>query len=216
MYRSSVSKNNQALCFLLNRGYFEASSLEDISFVKENIQADSITYVGNIEEIRQFDNTVVYQQRVIFRNLTVMLNHCRIAGVYFMLGNDFHVTVESLQDCFSEFKCMKYYSWKFNEPIDVWLTNCCIIHVHELLKAMNIYTELGSRVDRILCNRIGYFDRAPFLLARYNKNEKTSSIYLETDINDRRLYSMNILDKSNLNYGYTLKNIKNDRKEGLF
>lgn len=216
MYRSNISKNNQALCFLINKGYFETVSLSDMLFILDNIQADTIFYIGKIEKVCLYDNMLVYRQRVAFRNVSMILNLCRMTGIYFELGQDFHVTVDSLQDCFSDVKIMKHYAGKFSEPTDVWLTNCCIVHIYGLLRAMNLYTPLGNRVDKILYRRIGYFDRAPFLLASYDKEEKRSSIFLEMDTNDSRLYSTQIIDKYSLTYGYTTENIKKDRKVGLY
>ena len=216
MYRSNYEKHNQALCFLLNKGYFETVELNDMLSILDNIQADTIFYIGKIEKIRLHNNVYVYRQRVAFRNLTVMLNLCRMVGAYFELGKNFHVTIDSLENCLSDLKSMKYYARRFNEPIDVWLTNCCIIHIHGVLKAMNLYTMLGSQVDKILYGHTGYLDRAPFLLASYDKKERTSSFYLEMDTNDTRLYSKQIIDKFSFAYGYTTANINKDRKDGLF
>ncbi len=215
MYWSNITRRDKALCFVLNRGYFEAPNCETILCILDDIQSDTVKFIGSIEKVQLKSGVVVYRQFVVFKSLKAMLNLCRASGVSFELGKDFHITLDSMENCFSEMKTMKQYASKFREPVDVWLTNCCIIHINELSKGLHFSCNLDDRVNRILYKRNGYLDRSPFLLSSINKEDRKSVFFVETDINDGRLYSMRILDKNDLVYGYTTANVKKDKKKGV-
>lgn len=217
MFRSSLSKDNKALCFVINKGYVEMDDLTAmLRFVDDIEDIDVIVPVGDIEKIRLESGMIVYRQRVFFKSLKTMLSVCKLHCLFVSFPDSFHVTVNSVLNCTSELKYLERYSRRFAEPIDTWLMNCCLIQVHMLLKSMNMYSELEPRIEVILRGKRGYLDRSPFLIANYNIERHTSAIFLELDTLDERLFSEPVSDVILLTYGYTTKNVEADLEAGVF
>ena len=218
MFKSSIAPNDKALCFVINKGYLEISDLNTMLNIQDEFaKLDGVIFVGKTEKIRlKATKTIVYRQRLFFKSLRSVLGICKVLGLRFELGDDFHITVNNVLNCIEDLKYLERYSLKFKEPIDVWLTNCCIIHLHVLLKNMKMHSNLGTRVTKILNNKVGYLDRAPFLVSSYNIDTKSSAIFLELDTTDKRLYSKDIKEKLFIEYGYTDCNIKEDIRKGVF
>ena len=79
-----------------------------------------------------------------------------------------------------------------------------------------MYSEMEDRVAKILRGRKGYLNRAPFLVATYSIDDKSSGLFLELDTSDTRLYSTDVVDSLYLTYGYTTANVEEDVKRGVF
>jgi hypothetical protein len=218
MFRSNIASDNKALCFAINKGYIEAPSLDELLMLLDSIEEiPSIIKVGNTEKIHiSTTDTMVYRQRLFFKSLRVMLNICKTLGLKFELTSDFHISINNIMNCTEELVYLERYANKFDQTIDVWLTNCCIIHLNFLLLSMNMYSDLVRTTNKILKNKKGYLDRAPFLIASYDIDKKSSGIFLESNLSDTRLYS-SVPDSSlYLTFGYTTKNVKSDVKGGAF
>lgn len=216
MFRSSVSKTDKATCFVLNKGYIESDSLDQLKDLLNDADAvGTIVRVGNIEQVITLSGEK-FRQRLFFKSIRHILNVVKLNGFSIYIPPEFRVTINSVMNCLDDLKYFEYYARFHKVTIDEWLTNCLLIHLHCLLKYMGILSPLDQRVEEILRGKKGYLDRAPFLISGYNIDDKSSAVFLEMDGHDSRLYSNMILNMQNLNYGFTTSVVAQDKKEGVF
>lgn len=218
MFRSSISNDDKALCFVLNKGYFETLDLMSmLSILDDTESIKDFVLVGKIEKVRlKKSGLVVYRQRIFFKSLNVLLKFCKSFGLRFELSRDFHITINNILNCVDDLVYLERYAKRFDESIDVWLTHCCIIELYYYLKSMNMYSNLERLVNNYLKNRIDYLDRAPFLISSYNIDNKSSGIFLGFNAEDKRLFDEGVTGVELLKVGYTIKNVEKDIKEGRF
>lgn len=216
MFHSSISKNDSALCFVLNKGYFETkdflsmtSILDDVADIKEFI------LVGGVDKVSS-KGVVCYRQRIFFKSLNKLLLFCKSFGLCFELDSDFRVSINSILNCVDDLVFLERYAKRFDESIDTWLTHCCIIELHYYMCSLGMYSSLGDKVNKYLVNKVDYLSRAPFLISSYSIDNKNSGIFLGFDINDIRLYKEYRTGKDLLKLGYTKKGVKSDIKGGKF
>lgn len=218
MFRSSISKDDKALCFVINKGYFETADLISmLSILDDTTKIKDIILVGKIEKVRlKATKVIVYRQRIFFKNLRVFLNFCKVQGIRFELSSDFHISINNIMNCREDLVYLERYAKRFDESIDEWLTHCCIIELFYLLKSLNMYSDLGRRVNTYLRGRVNYLYRAPFLISSYSIDTRSSGIFLGFKAEDKRLYEDDVTGVDLLRYGYTQKNIESDIKGGAF
>ena len=218
MFRSSISKDDKALCFVINKGYFETTDLISmLSILDYTTKVNDIVLVGKIEKVRlRTSKIIVYRQRVFFKNLRIFLNFCKVQGIRFELAQDFHISINNIMNCREDLIYLERYAKKFDESIDEWLTHCCTIELYYLLKSLNMYSDLSKRVNIYLRGRVNYLYRAPFLISSYSIDTKSSGIFLGFVAEDKRLYKDDVTGVDLLKYGYTQKNVEADIKGGAF
>lgn len=218
MFRSSISKDDKALCFVINKGYFETTDLISmLSILDYTTKVNDIVLVGKVEKVRlRTSKIIVYRQRVFFKNLRIFLNFCKVQGIRFELTQDFHISINNIMNCREDLIYLERYAKKFDESIDEWLTHCCTIELYYLLKSLNMYSDLSKRVNNYLRGRINYLYRAPFLISSYSIDTKSSGIFLGFVAEDKRLYKDEVTGVDLLKYGYTKKNVEADIKGGAF
>lgn len=218
MFRSSISKDDKALCFVINKGYFETTDLISmLSILDYTTKVNDIVLVGKIEKVRlRTSKIIVYRQRVFFKNLRIFLNFCRVQGIRFELAQDFHISINNIMNCREDLIYLERYAKRFDESIDEWLTHCCTIELYYLLKSLNMYSDLSKRVNIYLRGRVNYLYRAPFLISSYSIDTKSSGIFLGFVAEDKRLYKDDVTGVDLLKYGYTQKNVEADIKGGAF
>lgn len=218
MFRSSISKDDKALCFVINKGYFETTDLISmLSILDYTTKVNDIVLVGKIEKVRlRTSKIIVYRQRVFFKNLRIFLNFCKVQGIRFELAQDFHISINNIMNCREDLIYLERYAKRFDESIDEWLTHCCTIELYYLLKSLNMYSDLSKRVNIYLRGRVNYLYRAPFLISSYSIDTKSSGIFLGFVAEDKRLYKDNVTGVDLLKYGYTQKNVEADIKGGAF
>ena len=218
MFRSSISKDDKALCFVINKGYFETTDLISmLSILDYTTKVNDIVLVGKIEKVRlRTSKIIVYRQRVFFKNLRIFLNFCKVQGIRFELAQDFHISINNIMNCREDLIYLERYAKRFDESIDEWLTHCCTIELYYLLKSLNMYSDLSKRVNMYLRGRVNYLYRAPFLISSYSIDTKSSGIFLGFVAEDKRLYKDDITGVDLLKYGYTQRNVEADVKGGAF
>lgn len=218
MFRSSISKDDKALCFVINKGYFETTDLISmLSILDYTTKVNDIVLVGKIEKVRlRTSKIIVYRQRVFFKNLRIFLNFCKVQGIRFELAQDFHISINNIMNCREDLIYLERYAKRFDESIDEWLTHCCTIELYYLLKSLNMYSDLSKRVNIHLRGRVNYLYRAPFLISSYSIDTKSSGIFLGFVAEDKRLYKDEVTGVDLLKYGYTQKNVEADIKGGAF
>lgn len=218
MFRSSISKDDKALCFVINKGYFETTDLISmLSILDYTTKVNDIVLVGKIEKVRlRTSKIIVYRQRVFFKNLRIFLNFCKVQGIRFELAQDFHISINNIMNCREDLIYLERYAKRFDESIDEWLTHCCTIELYYLLKSLNMYSDLSKRVNMYLRGRVNYLYRAPFLISSYSIDTKSSGIFLGFVAEDKRLYKDDVTGVALLKYGYTQKNVEADIKGGAF
>lgn len=218
MFRSSISKDDKALCFVINKGYFETTDLISmLSILDYTTKVNDIVLVGKIEKVRlRTSKIIAYRQRVFFKNLRIFLNFCKVQGIRFELAQDFHISINNIMNCREDLIYLERYAKRFDESIDEWLTHCCTIELYYLLKSLNMYSDLSKRVNIYLRGRVNYLYRAPFLISSYSIDTKSSGIFLGFVAEDKRLYKDDVTGVDLLKYGYTQKNVEADIKGGAF
>lgn len=218
MFRSSISKDDKTLCFVINKGYFETTDLISmLSILDYTTKVNDIVLVGKIEKVRlRTSKIIVYRQRVFFKNLRIFLNFCKVQGIRFELAQDFHISINNIMNCREDLIYLERYAKRFDESIDEWLTHCCTIELYYLLKSLNMYSDLSKRVNIYLRGRVNYLYRAPFLISSYSIDTKSSGIFLGFVAEDKRLYKDDVTGVDLLKYGYTQKNVEADIKGGAF
>ena len=217
MFRSNISKDDKALCFVINKGYFETSDLTAmLSIMDDCSRFSDIISVGKIEKVKLKSGNIVYRQRIFFKSLKTILNLCKVLGLRFELSPDFRISINNIMNCIEELVYLERYAKRFDESIDDWLTHCCIIELYNLLKSLGMYSDLGKRANKYLYNRVGYLNRAPFLISSYNIETNSSGIFLGFQPDDKRLYNGRATGDELLKLGYTVKNVQKDIKGGIF
>lgn len=220
MFYSTVNNKDKALCLVVNKGYFETVTLDGMLDILDKCSdIDSIVFVGEVEKIKLSETSdIVYRQRIFFKSLSELLDLCKLKAIQFNLADDFQVSINNLVNCKDALDFLEIYAMQHNESISTWLTNVCKFHIVAVLQTKDMFylSQLDEEMEEIIKGKYGYLDRAPFLVSSYNISNKTSSIFLETDIHDDRLYSFSIKDRDVLDYGYTSRNIANDIKAGVF
>jgi len=217
MQHSTIAKSNQALCFCINKGYFDVQDPDTLRSIIEDIDETNgkVMRVGDVDTVR-VNGGITYRQRIFCKSFRLLLNVCKLNGATIVLDDNFEVTINSIMNCISDLKFLEHYAKKYGELIDTWLSNCLIIHINSLLVGMSMYTKYQSRVDDILKNKVGYCDRAPFLLSEFNWDEHKSSVFMNLDNEDIRIFSTNVGDDYYKVYGFTTDNVTRDLKEGVF
>lgn len=218
MFRSNISDGDKALCFVLNKGYFETSDLTSMLSIIDDVKSvNGFVLVGKIEKVRLSRNkSIVYRQRLFFKSLHTLLKFCKSSGVRFDLSKDFHITINNVLNCTEDLLYLERYAKRFDESIDTWLTHCCIIELYYYMKSLHMYSSLEAKVKLYLTNRQDYLDRAPFLISSYNIETKTSGIFLGFDPDDSRLFKEKVTGVDLLKEGYTERNVEEDIKGGRF
>ena len=214
MFRSSISKNNNGLAFLVNKGYFELVDLQSmlylLDYCQENTDND-IVLVGKLNKVRLKSGKIVYRQRVFFRDLSKMLDCCRLFGLKIIVPKKAEVTMNNMVNCRDELKYLEWYAMKYNQTIDDYLLWTFKIQFHLLLKQERIYSGLQQSIDNFLKDKKGYLDRAPFIVRRYSIKEHSSSMFFYSDYSNESLFTPNLES-----YGYTDRNKASDTKKGVF
>lgn len=217
MFFSNLNKTDKALCFCLNKGYFEYTQLPELLIVLDEIEElDYVVKVGAIDKILLKTGKIIYRQRVFIKNLLKFISLCKFRTITFEIPKDFRVTINSCMNCLDELKYLERYAKRFNETIDTWLTNCFIIHIYYILEYMELYNNLGVKVDSILSGKQGYLDRAPLLISRYSIDDSTSCIFKNLTLNDKRIYSEATTIDTFDNHGYTTATLARDKSRGYF
>lgn len=218
MFRSSVNKNNKALCFCINKGYFESSNLEVLYYLTEEIRSNKdnwVFLVGSIDKVKLRGGKFCYRQRVFFKNILNMCDLCKQHGVVIITTKDFKLSINNVLNCVDDLKYLEWYANVFDETIDVFLTNTCKIQLYNVLVSKKMITVMKNEIDDILSNKIAYLERAPFLASKYDIRQHTSSVFINKNNLDERMYSTT--DLKNIDkYGFTEKMVEHDRKAGVF
>lgn len=214
MFYSSIKGEKQALCFVLNKGYIETTSLNSMLSTLDACDRKTIIKVGNIDKIhlRKLDK-YVYRQRLYFKSITEILSICKRYGIKFELAHNFKITINNIMNVIDNLGKLEHFAKGFDETIDTWLTNCCIVHIHCLLSSLSMASDLEPRVKQILNKRNGYMDYSPFLISSYDIKKHTSSVYIEPEsvILDG-MFSKPLYENNNLSMGFTTDNINKYRK----
>ena len=212
MFKSRVSRGNKALCFVVNKGYFELDDLRSMLAIVDDLDDfDNIKLVGGIEKVTLDSDNVVYRQRVFFKSLTEMLSNCKRYGVLIKVPEGFSVGINCILNCTDDLPFLERYAFNLGESIDNWLTTSCKIHLLELAKSVGVDINLSDNDFKSVRNK-GYLNRAPFLICSYNIDKKESGIFLH-----KSDYYSNVSDICNLaSYGYTDLVVRKDKGCGLF
>lgn len=219
MFYSNISKEGKALCLVINKGYIETATLADMLQVLESftVKDKSVVKVGNIDKVRiKKKGIIVYRQRLFFKSIKNILNICKKSGIKFELSSDFKVTINNIMNVIEDLPTLEVIAHRYDETIDTWLTNCCIIHLHNMLLSQKMYSNLGGRVAYVLRDKNGYMDRAPFLISSYSIDNKSSAVFIEQgNLIQKGMYSVPIYNGNDLAIGYTTDNLAKDRKAGV-
>lgn len=218
MFRSSIKDGDKALCFLVNKGWFETETLEDmLDLVDDANRFDEVILVGDIEKVRlRKTKNIVYRQRIFTKSLNKLSGICEVLGVRIELLNGFHISVNNIMNCRNDLPYLERYAKRFNQTIDEWLTRCFVVELYYYFQSRGIANNMGWMVEKYLDGMIDYLYRAPFLVASYDIKNHSSSLFLGFKAEDPRLYQDDVTGVELLKYGYTENNVAADVKGGVF
>lgn len=216
MFKSNTKTKDKALAFCINKGYFETDELVNMIEILNHIQGnETIILVGYVEKVQS--DQLRYRQRVFFKSLKEMLSVCKKFGIKVIFPLDFHIDINCVMNILNELPYLERYAHSFGETIEEYLTNTFFIQMHYTLNSVNMYSDLADRVNYILRDKEGYMNRAPFLISSYNIDRKSSSVFLNLDFDDKRLFNCTMTpDIDDIDYGFTDKIVEKDRKAGVF
>lgn len=221
MFKSNVSETNKALCFVLNKGYVQTDTLEEIENYKNIIDKKypSLIHVGKVDKIiLNKDNKLVYRQRYFFKNFQILLEVCNFFGFTVEISEKFEITINNVMNCQSELKYLEIYARKQEETITEYLTNACLIYLNDFLKLLDVSYKLPKDIEKFLEGKRSYLERAPFLIVSYSIDKKESGIFIsEGNFKDTRKFDITLEHTvDTVNYGYTDENVRKDLKAGYF
>lgn len=218
MFRSSVSKNNKALCFCINKGYIESDTLDSLYYFIEGKKQEKLkwlVFVGRIDKIHLEAGGYVYRQRVFFYSFMNMCDVCKRSGITVLLTKDFRIDINSIINCADDMQYLEWYASTYDETIDTFLTNTCKVQIYNVLRSKGMLSPLKYEIDGLLKGRIAYLERAPFLVGSYDNTKRTSSVFINKNMKDERMYATETLDNLE-SYGFTQKMVEKDVKSGVF
>lgn len=218
MLKSNISKENRALCFCINKGYIESDDLEPIYYLTESIRESKSQWlflVGKIDKIRLKSGRYCYRQRVFFYSFINMCELCKKSGIIVQTSDTFRITINSITNCVQDLPYLEWYASQYDETIDSYLTNTCKVQIYNLLRSKKMRTPLEHEVTDLLRDRIHYLERSPFLVGSYDVKNTTSSIFINKNNRDIRMYKTEKLDNLSL-YGFTEKMVEKDKQMGVF
>lgn len=209
MFRSSISKKDKALCFVINKGYIETARLDTLYYMLEDVsKLKWLVFVGGINKVST-KSGIRYRQRVFFKSFVEMISLCKSQGITIELDDDFEIDINNVMFCLNDLKYLELYARQHNQNIDRYLTETCICQMSLLLKSKKFDSPINDRAEHILRGRIGYLDRAPYLVSSYNIENHTSSIYIPSNVDDNRIVSVD-------RFGYIESIVKHDKEKGVF
>lgn len=221
MFRSNVSNKNKALCFVINKGYLQTDTYEEMIKYREYIDKgyDTIIRVGNIDRIiLRNTKKIVYRQRYFFKNFKVLIDMCKFFGFTVEISEDFEITINNVMNCKDDLRYLEVYAKNQSETITQYLTNTCMIYINDFFKLNDVYSKLPQDINKLLDGKRSYLERAPFLVISYNIDKKESGFFIcDKNFKDNRKFNVNLehtLDK--VDYGFTEENVKKDLKAGYF
>ena len=217
MISTSFNNRDKACCFVINKGYIEADTLQDmISLLDDIIDDKDFILVGSLSKVRlKGSGCVVYRQRLFFKSLYKLLEVCKDVEMDFILTEDFSIGISGVLGCINEVPYFGKYALKHGESVEDWLTNCCKIHLYNLMYEVGvpISSSFKSEINKILTDKTGYLWRSPFLAKYFDPESKKSTIYLERCVQDSRT---GIGGSLQITEGFTKNNVKKDIKKGVF
>lgn len=213
----NVSSDEKVFCYTLDKCYLTSQD----KLVFDDILVDLMTSkdlveFGNIVEIKSEDGSVRYRQRFHSKSMSSLLNFCKMQGLRVRFDMDFHISINGFIKNSDQLKYLAVYAKKFNETLDTWLCNVCKVNLYYLMQKLGFGDTLKMSVERVLEDREGYMNRAPFMALAGTSSGRRTALYLPLDVNDKRLITIPCEDEKDLKYGYTNKNLSKDIKAGVF
>lgn len=212
MFMSSVDKKNKALCFVLNKGYIQTTDLNTLLAFEKAIEDEKldIVLVGELDRvILSGSKKIVYRQRLFFHSIVAVLKLCKTFGVAITVPNDFEIDISNVVLVRSKLPAIERYAQEQGETITKYLTHTCLVNFYIMLDYLGMYSSIGVKMEKFLSDKKGYMNRAPFLVGSYGKEH--SSLFLHANKKDKRMYTGVSDDVTDLDYGFTEVNVRNDR-----
>lgn len=218
MLRSNISAENRALCFCINKGYIESDTLEPLYYFVETVKESNSIWlylVGKIDKIHLNNERYCYRQRVFFYSFINMCELCKKSGIIIQTANTFRITINTIINCTEDLQYLEWYANSFEESIDTYLTNTCKVQIYNLISSKKMTSPLQYEVDAILVGKTAYLERAPFLVCSYDVRNHTSSVFINKNNRDTRMYRIEKLENLDL-YGFTEGMVEKDKQAGVF
>lgn len=189
-----VSHNKDTiLTFNIDKLYIQSTDLKTILAVIDAFQTyDIVTTVGDIDKVVTLKG-LFYRQRLYVKDFGRVLQLCKKYTIEVDIDKDFRITINSFKDTYSELSNLYKYATLSCLPLDTWLKNCFILQLHTYLASISFTTNIDVKEINTIIAQTSFIDRSPYL--KLNNTEYFSIIP---------------------DAGYSLKSIKQDKKEGLF
>lgn len=214
-----LTSYTKALCFKISKGFLEYDNLESlldlIDYIKTNTK---IELVGQPDKIRVSENNFVYRQRLFFTTLADIFILCGRENIEILFTDVVYITTQNAKPDQNEEKYLTYYAAQQGfDNYNEWLLNTCKIYIMFYLRLKNIehISTIDDEALLYIKDKKGCLDRAPYLMSIYDLKHKKYIVFQQTDLEDPRLYTQSS-SNSVLTYGFTNRNILEDKKKGLF
>lgn len=210
-----VKRYGKVLCFVLNRGYIESKTLQDMLCLEQILdKVDSVNYVGKINKVVLNNGATVYRHRLYFTSLATIVKVCKDNNIEFLLGNSFSIDSNHLMNCTDDLNILSQYARRHNKTINEWLTDTCKIAIYELLKEIGLTSKslTSDSIKEIINGKVGYLTRAPLLVTDYIPKTHKAVFMMPISLQNEKLYDLKSSEVSILDIGYTSKGVKHDIK----
>ena len=214
-----LTSYTKALCFNISKGFLEFDSLENLLDLIDYISCSTnIELVGQPDKVRIDTDLFVYRQRIFFTTLADIFSLCGQESIEILFTDTVYFITQNVSLDVNEEKYLSFYAKQqgFDNYND-WLLNTCKVYIMFYLRLKNI--EHISLIDdealQYIKDRKGCLDRAPYLMSIYDLKQKNYIVFQQTDLEDPRLYTPSKAN-SILNYGFTNRNVLDDKKRGVF
>lgn len=205
---SSISSNDKALCYIINRGYFEDDDLSAVKVFNTGVETRTkgdLKLVGDIDKIKLRTGNVVYRQRVYFRNVGKLLQLLGHFTITLEIPESYRVGIEHVVKCSKALPSLwKYYQDKKGaySSIEEWLTCASVAQLYAQCILNNVKIETYIPSKKLFSQ--GCLVRAPYLSYYMDVNKRKSSVFVASDDMFKQNYKGSLFSKEGMKYkGYS-------------
>lgn len=211
MFNSDITDGDSALICVINKGYLESPSIEELLTFIEGTQ-DSFVFVGNIDKVQLNSGGIVYRQRVFMHSILNAMKSCASYGFQIFVPNDFRIPINSMMNNLSDCYYLERIARFYRQSIDSYLKKVVLIQLYYMAESVGVSNNISEYYEKTKKrgHLKGILDYAPMLCSSYSISDHTSSIFIDESRVGTDLFYTKALD-----YGYTSKHIAKLVEGGL-
>ena len=184
---------DKILVYNIDKLYVQSTDLETILAVIEAFDVYNIvSTVGDIDKVMTSKN-LFYRQRFHVKDFGRLLQLCKKYTIEVDIEQSFYITINAFKDVYTELPTLYQYASLSCMSVDNWLKYSFILSLHAYLASIQFKTNIETKRINEIIAQTSFLNRSPYL-----------------KLSEKEYFSI-IPDE-----GYSLRNIKADKKEGLF